>query len=38
MRLNFLSVGLRKEVQAAVEERSGPVRVRTGQQAAAHPQ
>ena len=26
------------EVQAAVEERSGPVRLRTGQQAAAHPQ
>ena len=32
------ALGLRKEVQAAVEERSGPVRLRTGQQAAAHPQ
>jgi len=32
------ALGLRKEVQAAVEARSGPVRLRTGQQAAAHPQ
>ena len=32
------ALGLRKEVQAAVEERSGPVRLRTGQQAAVHPQ
>ena len=32
------TLGLRKEVQAAVEARSGPVRLRTGQQAAAHPQ
>ena len=32
------ALGLRKEVQAAVEQRSGPVRLRTGPQAAAHPQ
>lgn len=32
------ALGLRKEVQAAVEERSGPVCLRTGQQAPAHPQ
>ena len=32
------ALGLRKEVQAAVEQRSGPVRLRTGAQAAAHPQ
>ena len=32
------ALGLRKEVQAAVEARSGPVRLRTGQQAAVHPQ